>query len=292
MSGGVAMGAAAATLAASESRVERRFAALKAEGRGGLVIFITAGDPDPETSFALISGLPGAGADVIEIGMPFSDPMADGPAVQAASLRALNAGMTLAKTLDLVARFRSQDGDTPVILMGYYNPIYSYGVERFLEDAVKAGADGLIIVDLPPEEDDELCQPAIRAGLHWIRLATPTTDDKRLPTVLADTSGFVYYISILGITGTRSASTDAVRAAVERLKRHTDLPIAVGFGIKTPEQAAEVAGVADAAVVGSALIDCLKSGLDERDQATPGLIGDVLDFVRSLAEGVRRARDG
>jgi tryptophan synthase alpha chain len=292
MSGGEATAAAAATLAAGESRVERRFAALRAEERGGLVTFITAGDPDPDTSLALISGLPGAGADVIEIGMPFSDPMADGPAIQAASLRALKAGMTLAKTLDLVARFRSQDGDTPVILMGYYNPIYSYGVERFLQDAVKAGADGLIIVDLPPEEDDELCQPAIRAGLHWIRLATPTTDDKRLPTVLADTSGFVYYVSILGITGTRSAGADAVRAAVGRLKRHTDLPIAVGFGIKSPEQAAEVAGVADAAVVGSALIDRLKSGLDERDQATPGLIGDVLDFVASLAEGVRRARNG
>lgn len=224
--------------------------------------------------------------------MPFSDPMADGPVIQAASLRALNAGMTLKGTLELVARFRARDDETPVILMGYYNPIYSYGVDRFLVDARGAGVDGLIIVDLPPEEDEELCQPAIDAGLHWIRLATPTTDDKRMPVVLANTSGFVYYVSIMGITGTRSATAGAVREAIERLKRHTNLPIAVGFGIKTPGQAAEVANVADAAVVGSALIDRLKAGLDENGRATPGLADGVLDLVRELADGVRKGRTG
>ena len=275
-----------------ESRVERRFAALQAQGRGGLVTFITAGDPDAETSFQILSGLPGAGADIVELGMPFSDPMADGPAIQAASLRALNAGMTLKGTLELVARFRARDDETPVILMGYYNPIYSYGVDRFLVDARGAGVDGLIIVDLPPEEDEELCQPALDAGLHWIRLATPTTDDKRMPVVLANTSGFVYYVSIMGITGTRSATAEAVREAIERLKRHTNLPVAVGFGIKTPGQAAEVANVADAAVVGSALIDRLKARLDENGRATPGLADDVLDLVRELAEGVRKGRTG
>ncbi len=275
-----------------ESRVERRFAALQAQGRGGLVTFITAGDPDAETSFQILSGLPEAGADIVELGMPFSDPMADGPAIQAASLRALGAGMTLKGTLELVARFRAQDDETPVILMGYYNPIYSYGVDRFLVDARGAGVDGLIIVDLPPEEDVELCQPALDAGLHWIRLATPTTDDKRMPVVLANTSGFVYYVSIMGITGTRSATAEAVRQAIERLRRHTNLPVAVGFGIKTPEQAAEVANVADAAVVGSALIDRLKAGLDEGGRATPGLADNVLDLVRELAEGVRQGRTG
>ncbi|MFQ5468227.1 MAG: tryptophan synthase subunit alpha, partial [Kiloniellaceae bacterium] len=228
--------------------------------------------------------------DVIELGMPFSDPMADGPAIQAASLRALKAGMTLPGTLDMVRRFRAGDETTPIVLMGYYNPIYSYGVDRFLRDAVAAGVDGLIIVDLPPEEDDELCKPALDAGLHWIRLATPTTDDARLPTVLANTSGFVYYVSILGITGTRSATAKAVRAAVERLKRHTDLPVAVGFGVKAPEQAAEIATVADAAVVGSALIDRLKAGLDENGRPGPGLAQDVLGLVRALAGGVRGAR--
>ena len=272
------------------SRVERRFAALQAEGRGGLVVFVACGDPDPETFFDILSGLPGAGVDVIEMGMPFSDPMADGPAVQAASLRALQAGMTLKGTLDMAARFRTGDADTPIILMGYYNPIYSYGTARFLEDARAAGVDGLIVVDLPPEEDEELCQPAIDAGLHWIRLATPTTDDARLPTVLSNTSGFVYYVAIMGITGTRSASGEAVRQAVARLKAHTELPVAVGFGVKTPEQAAEIAAVADAAVVGSSVIERLKAGLDAENRATPGLVADVLGFVRSLAEGVRQGR--
>ncbi|MCH8038059.1 MAG: tryptophan synthase subunit alpha [Proteobacteria bacterium] len=275
-----------------QSRVERRFAALRSEGRGGLIVFVACGDPDPETFFEILSGLPGAGVDVIEMGMPFSDPMADGPAIQAASLRALKAGMTLSGTLDMAARFRAKDDETPIILMGYYNPIYSYGPRKFLEDARAAGVDGLIVVDLPPEEDEELCQPAIDAGLHWIRLATPTTDDERLPTVLSKTSGFVYYVAIMGITGTRSASAAAVREAVTRLKRHTDLPIAVGFGIKTPEQAAEITSVADAAVVGSAVIERLKAGLDEAGRAKPGLVGDVLGFVRALAEGVRKGRPG
>jgi tryptophan synthase alpha chain len=273
-----------------QSRVERRFAALKAEGRSGLVVFVACGDPDPETFFELLSGLPGAGVDVIEIGMPFSDPMADGPAIQAASLRALKAGMTLRGTLDMAARFRVKDDDTPIVLMGYFNPIYSYGTGKFLEDARAAGVDGLIIVDLPPEEDDELCQPALDAGLHWIRLATPTTDDARLPTVLSNTSGFVYYVSIMGITGTRSASGEAVRQAVARLKAHTDLPIAVGFGVRTPEQAAEIAAIADAAVVGSSIIERLKAGLDADNRATPGMVDDVLSFVRTLAEGVRKGR--
>ena len=275
---------------AGQSRVERRFAALRSEGRGGLVVFVACGDPDPETFFEILSGLPEAGVDVIEIGMPFSDPMADGPAIQAASLRALRAGMTLSGTLEMAARFRTQDDETPIILMGYYNPIYSYGPRKFLEDARAAGVDGLIVVDLPPEEDEELCQPALDAGLHWIRLATPTSDDARLPTVLSNTSGFVYYVAIMGITGTRSASGEAVRQAVARLKTHTDLPVAVGFGIKTPEQAAEIAAVADAAVVGSSVIERLKAGLDADNRATPGLVDDVLGFVRSLAEGVRKGR--
>ena len=275
-----------------QSRLEARFAALRAEGRGGLVTFTTAGDPDFETALEILQGLPAAGADVIELGMPFSDPMADGPAIQASSLRALKAGMTLAKTLELVRRFRAGDQATPVILMGYYNPIYSYGNARFLADAVAAGVDGLIIVDLPPEEDAELCRPALEAGLHWIRLATPTTDDARLPTVLSNTSGFVYYVSIMGITGTRSATAEAVQGAVARLKRHTDLPVAVGFGIKTPEQAAEVARAADAAVVGSALVERIKGALDGEGRPGPGLSEEVLGFVRALAGGVRGARGG
>ena len=269
------------------SRIERRFAALRGAGRGGFVAFVTAGDPDLETSREILMGLPAAGADVIELGMPFSDPMADGPAIQASSLRALQSGMTLRKTLELVKAFREGDGETPIVLMGYYNPIYIYGVDAFLHDAVAAGVDGLIIVDLPPEEDDELCEPAVAAGLHWIRLATPTTDDARLPTVLTNTSGFVYYVSILGITGTKSAAAATVREAVARLKRHTDLPIAVGFGIKTPAQAAEVAGVADAAVVGSALVDKVREGLDEAGRPGPGLAAGVLSLVQSLAAGVR-----
>jgi tryptophan synthase alpha chain len=274
------------------TRMERRFAALAAEGRGGLITFMTAGDPDAQTARDLVAGLPAAGADVIELGMPFSDPMADGPAVQASSLRALAAGMTLAGTLDLVRHFRTADQDTPVVLMGYYNPIYSYGVERFLADATAAGVDGLIVVDLPPEEDSELCRPAIDAGVHWIRLVTPTTDEARLPVVLENAGGFLYYVSILGITGTRSATGDAVRQAVTRLKRQTDLPVAVGFGIKTPAQAAEVAAVADAAVVGSALIERIRAGLDSSGRAKPGLVADVHGLVRELAQAVRAARNG
>lgn len=269
------------------SRVDARFAALKREGRAGLVTFITAGDPDLETSWEIIRGLPDAGADIIEIGMPFSDPMADGPAIQAASQRALNNGMTLAKTLDLVRRFRQQDQETPLILMGYYNPIYSMGPQRFIQQAVAAGVDGLIIVDLPPEEDEELCEPAVDAGLHWIRLATPTTDGERLPRVLENTSGFLYYVSVLGITGTRSALTEQVAEAVQRFRQHTTIPIAVGFGIKTPEQAAAIGKVADAAVVGSAIIVRIADSLDEADKATGETVPAALDLVRALSAGMR-----
>jgi tryptophan synthase alpha chain len=276
--------------AADTGRIAERFAKLKKEGRGGFVTFVTAGDPDPETSWEILKGLPEAGADLIELGMPFSDPMADGPAIQASSLRALNNGMTLKKTLELARRFRDGDSGTPLIMMGYYNPIYQYGVDRFLADFKTAGGDGLIIVDLPPEEDEELCLPALRAGLNFIRLATPTTDDKRLPKVLSNTSGFVYYVSIMGITGTRSAADADIAAAVQRLKRHTALPIAVGFGIRTPDQAAAVARVADAAVVGSALVSRVADGLDEVGKAKPGLADSVLKLVRELADGVRGAR--
>ncbi len=272
---------------ADSGRIRRRFEALAAEGRGGLVAFVTAGDPDYRTSKEIVLGLAGAGADLIELGMPFSDPMADGPAVQASSLRALKSGMKLAKCLDLVRELRQGDDDTPVVLMGYYNPIYSYGPEKFLTEAREAGVDGLIIVDLPPEEDVELCLPALAAGINFIRLATPTTDDARLPAVLANTSGFVYYVSVMGITGTKSASEDAVRAAVERLRGHTDLPIGVGFGIRTPQQARAVSRVANAAVVGSAIVDRVVAGLDEDGRATPGLAASVLAYVGELAAGVR-----
>jgi len=273
-----------------QGRIQRRFAALATEGRAALVTFLTAGDPDFETSLALVRGLPGAGADLVEIGMPFTDPMADGPAIQAASLRALAAGASMVNTLALVRAFRSGDNATPVILMGYFNPIYRYGVARFLVDAKAAGVDGLIVVDLPPEEDAELCLPALAAGVSFIRLATPTTDDARLPTVLRHTSGFVYYVSITGITGTAAASDQAVSAAVARLRRHTGLPIAVGFGITTPAQAAAVAKVADAAVVGSAIVSRLAKGLDAQGKPGPGVVGDVLGFVGELAAGVRGAR--
>ena len=272
------------------TRIERRFAALKSADRGGFVTFITAGDPNYELSLDLLRQLPAAGADVIELGMPFTDPMADGPAIQASSLRALRTGMTLKKTLKLIAEFRQGDNDTPIILMGYYNPIYSYGVPAFLKDAKAAGVDGLIVVDLPPEEDEELCLPALKAGLNFIRLATPTTDDKRLPAVLRNTSGFVYYVSIAGITGTRSAANADVSAAVARLKRHTDLPVAVGFGIKTADQAAEIAKVADAAVVGSALVSRIGAHVDDSGTASPKAVSDTLALVRELAAGVRRAR--
>lgn len=272
-----------------KTRIDRRFAALKAEGRAGLVTFLMAGDPDHETSLKIISALPKAGADVLEIGMPFTDPMADGPAIQAAGLRALKGGETLTKTIDLVRRFRKADNETPVVLMGYYNPIYIYGVDRFLADAKAAGVDGLIVVDLPPEEDVELCLPAMKAGVNFIRLATPTTDDKRLPAVLANTSGFVYYVSITGITG--SAAPDAARVgqAVARIKRHTDLPVAVGFGVKDAARARLIAQNADAVVVGSALIDVLARSLDKDGNATKTTVAAVTDLVVSLAEGVRSA---
>ncbi len=276
--------------AGEASRLERRFRALREEGRGGLVTFVTAGDPDLETGFELFRRLPQAGADIIELGVAFTDPMADGPAIQEANLRALKAGVTLAKTLDMVRRFRAEDDDTPVILMGYYNPLYSYGVDRFLTDAKAAGVDGLIMVDMPPEEDAELCLPALEAGVAFIRLATPTTDDARLPAVLRNTSGFVYYVSITGTTGAASAADADITAAVGRLRKHTDLPVAVGFGIRTPEQAAAVARVADAAVVGTAIVSRIADNLDEDGTALPQLADSVLDLVNGLAEGVRGAR--
>jgi tryptophan synthase alpha chain len=276
----------------SAARIEARFAQLKREGRAGLVTYLTCGDPDAATFATLLDALPEAGADLVEVGMPFSDPMADGPAIQAASLRALNAGMTLAKTLAIVRRFRAHDDATPIVLMGYYNPIYRYGVARFLADAKDAGVDGLIVVDLPPEHDDELCLPALQAGIDFIRLATPTTDDQRLPAVLKHTAGFIYYVSVAGITGTKSAAIDAVSAAVARLKRHSELPVAVGFGIRTPDQAGAVARVADAAVVGSALVDTVARALDGERRATPGLVAAVAAEVKALSAGVRRARRG
>ncbi|MFQ5939843.1 MAG: tryptophan synthase subunit alpha [Alphaproteobacteria bacterium] len=276
--------------AAQEGRIARRFARLKAKGCGGFVPFITAGDPDGDTSLALLKGLAGAGADLIELGMPFSDPMADGPIIQASSQRALKAGARMRRTLAMVEAFRADDGETPLILMGYYNPIFSYGVGAFLADARAAGVDGLIVVDLPPEEDEELRPAAREAGLDFVRLATPTTDDKRIARVLDGASGFIYYVSITGITGTRSAAIAAVTEAVGRLRRHTDLPIAVGFGIKTPEQAAAVASAADAAVVGSALVEKIRDGLDEAGAARAGLVEAVLGFASSLAKGVHEAR--
>ena len=268
-------------------RIRGRFELLKTENRGGLITFVTAGDPDPETSRELVLGLANAGADLIELGMPFTDPMADGPAIQASSLRALSAGASMVKTLELAQAFRASDNKTPLVLMGYFNPIYIYGVEQFLSDARAAGVDGLIAVDLPPEEDAELCLPALDAGVNFIRLATPTTDDERLPAVLANTNGFIYYVSVMGITGTKSVPEDAVRIAVERLRRHTELPIAVGFGIKTAKQAAVIAGIADAAVVGSSIVDKIAAQLDGSGHAKPNLVTNVLSFVSELAQGVR-----
>lgn len=270
--------------------MDARFAQLKKEGRSAFVTFVMAGDPDPETSLAVVKALPQAGADVIELGMPFTDPMADGPSIQAAGLRALKAGMTLRKTLALVRSFRDSDDTTPIVLMGYYNPIYIYGVDAFLADAKIAGVDGLIIVDLPPEEDDELCVPALRAGLNFIRLATPTTDDKRLPAVLANTSGFVYCVSITGITGAAAADATAVSAAVDRIKRHTSLPVCVGFGIRTPETARAIAAHADGAVVGTALVDALRGSLDADGRATAKTVSAVADLAAALAQGVRGAK--
>jgi tryptophan synthase alpha chain len=272
------------------TRIDARFAELGKQGRSAFITFLMAGDPDIETSLAIIKALPKAGADVIEIGMPFTDPMADGPAIQASGLRALKAGMTLKKTLALVRDFRAGDGATPIVLMGYYNPIYIYGVDKFLADAKSAGVDGLIIVDLPPEEDHELCLPAMQAGLNFIRLATPTTDDRRLPAVLANTSGFVYYVSITGITGSASANTTAVGDAVARIKRHTKLPVCVGFGIRTPEAARAIAQNADGVVVGTALVDAMRGSFDADGHATAKTVGAVADLVAALAQGVRGAK--
>src|SRR5450830_417681 len=272
------------------TRIDRRFAALKDEGRAALVTFTMAGDPDYDTSLAIAKALPKAGADVIELGMPFTDPMADGPAIQAAGVRALAAGQNMIKTLALVCEFRKADDITPIVLMGYYNPIYIYGVDRFLVDAKAAGVDGLIVVDLPPEEDQELCLPALKAGVNFIRLATPTTDDKRLPTVLNNTSGFVYYVSIIGITGAATPDASKVATAVSRIKRHTELPVAVGFGVRTAEQARAIAAGADGVVVGSALVDALRTSLDKNSKAGPGTVKAVTDLVSVLAAGVRAAR--
>jgi tryptophan synthase alpha chain len=271
-------------------RIAEKFAALAREGRAGLIPFVMTGDPDPATSLAIVKALPQAGADVIELGMPFTDPMADGPAIQAAGLRALRAGQTMVKTLGLVRDFRLNDATTPIVLMGYYNPIYIYGVERFVADAAAAGVDGLIVVDLPPEEDSELCLPAIAAGLNFIRLATPTTDDKRLPAVLANTSGFVYYVSITGITGAAAPDARRVTEAVARIKRHTTLPVAVGFGVKNAASAAVIARGADAVVVGSALVERVRTSLDEAGHPTAAKVAFVTDLVAEIAAGVQGAR--
>lgn len=272
------------------TRIDARFAELKKEDRSAFVTFVMCGDPDMATSLEIIKALPKAGADIIEVGMPFTDPMADGPAIQAAGLRALKAGMTLKKTLQVVRDFRKGDATTPIVLMGYYNPIYIYGVDKFLADAKADGVDGLIIVDLPPEEDTELCIPAMKAGLNFIRLATPTTDDERLPAVLENTSGFVYYVSITGITGSAAANATQVSDAVARIKRHTKLPVCVGFGIRTPDAARDIAKAANGAVVGSALIDVMRETLDANGKATAKTVPAVADFVSSLAQGVRGAK--
>lgn len=272
------------------SRIDDTFARLKAQNKKAFVAYIMAGDPDVARSLAVMQGLPGAGVDVIELGLPFTDPMADGPTIQLAGQRALEGGMTLDKTLQMVRDFRAGDKTTPIVLMGYYNPIYIYGVDKFLADAKSAGVDGLIIVDLPPEEDTELCIPAMKAGLNFIRLATPTTDDKRLPAVLANTSGFVYYVSITGITGSAAADTAQVSDAVARIKRHTQLPVCVGFGIRTPDAARGIAQAANGAVVGSALIDALRATLDSEGRATAKTVPAVADLASALARGVRGAK--
>jgi tryptophan synthase alpha chain len=276
----------------TSGRIEACFAGLREEGRAAFVPFIMAADPDYKTTLEILKGLPSAGADIIEIGVMYSDPMADGPAIQAAGLRAKAGGARVTKTLDMVRDFRKEDDTTPIILMGYYNPIYIYGVETFLADAQEVGVDGLIVVDLPPEEDSELCIPALDAGMHFIRLATPTTDDERIPAVLANTSGFVYYVAVAGITGTKSADTSTIRAALNRLKRHTKLPVAVGFGIKTPAQVAEIGKIADAVVVGSALVDIIEANLDDNGNAKAGLVDKALEFVATLAKGVQSSKKG
>jgi tryptophan synthase alpha chain len=268
------------------TRIDRRFAALGRQGRAALVTFITAGDPDLATSLAILKALPSAGADVIELGMPFSDPMADGPAIQASGLRALKGGQTMRKTLAMVAEFRKSEAETPVVLMGYYNPIYVFGVAAFLREAKAAGVDGLIVVDLPPEEDDELCLPALRAGLNFIRLATPTTDDRRLPAVLANTSGFVYYVSIAGITGAAAPDVKEVATSVARLKAHSHLPVAVGFGVKSASSVATIAASADGVVVGSAIVEAVRTSLRD-GKAGPNTVDAVVAKVGELAGGVR-----
>jgi tryptophan synthase alpha chain len=272
------------------TRIDKRFADLRKDGRAALVTFTMAGDPDYDTALAIAKALPKAGADVIELGMPFTDPMADGPAIQAAGVRALHGGQDMKKTLAMVREFRKGDDATPIVLMGYYNPIYIYGVDKFLADAKTAGVDGLIVVDLPPEEDEELCIPALKSGLNFIRHATPTTDDKRLPAVLNNTSGFVYYVSITGITGAATPDAGKVTSAVARIKRHTRLPVAVGFGVKNAAQARAIAEGADGVVVGSALVDALRASLDKNGKATGATVKAVADLVTSLSEGVRSAR--
>ncbi|MFC6790287.1 tryptophan synthase subunit alpha [Methylobacterium komagatae] len=272
---------------ATPSRIDITFAKARSEGRAVLVTYIMGGDPDPETSLEVLRALPGAGADILEFGMPFTDPMADGPAIQAAGLRALKAGQDVAKTLGLVRRFRAENDTTPIVLMGYYNPIHTYGVDRFLADAVEAGIDGLIVVDCPPEEDSELCLPALAKGIAFIRLATPTTDERRLPAVLANTAGFVYYVSITGITGTATPDFGRVAEAVGRIRKHTDLPVVVGFGVKSGAHAAAIAKGADGVVVGSALVDALHRSLDSEGRAGNGTVEAVTSLVRELAEGVR-----
>jgi tryptophan synthase alpha chain len=274
------------------TRIDRRFATLREEGKAGFVAFVTAADPDVDTCLEIVKGLPAAGADVIELGMPFTDPMADGPAIQAASLRALKSGGSMKTTLEIVRRFREGDDDTPIVLMGYYNPVYHYGVEAFLRDASEAGVDGLIIVDLPPEEDDELCLPAKAAGLNFIRLATPTTDAARLPAVLANTSGFLYYVAIAGITGTGSADMGKLKTEVGAIRAATDLPIAVGFGIKTPENAAEIGGFADAVVVGSAMVQIVADNLDGTGRPKAGLVQEIHAKVSELAGAAHNAKNG
>ena len=274
----------------ADTRIDRRMAKLKAEGRPALVTYFMSGDPDYETSLRIMKALPEAGADVIEMGMPFSDPMADGPTIQAAGLRALKSGQTLAKTLAMAAEFRKDDDDTPIVMMGYYNPIFIYGVDRFLADARASGIDGLIVVDLPPEMDEELCLPALKAGINFIRLATPTTDDKRLPTVLRNTSGFVYYVSMTGITGSALPDTSRVASAVSRIKAHTDLPVCVGFGVKTASQASAIGASADGVVVGTAIVNAVANVIDPSGKLTADPAEAVATLVDGLAHGVRRAR--
>lgn len=272
------------------TRIDKTFAETAKKNRPALVTYMMAGDPDFETSLEIMKALPCAGSDVIELGMPFSDPMADGPTIQAAGIRALKSGQTLNKTLELVSEFRKSDKNTPIVLMGYYNPIYIHGVDRFLDDAKNAGVDGLLVVDLPPEMDDELCLPAVKAGINFIRLATPTTDNKRLPKVLANTSGFVYYVSMTGITGQALADTDSVATAVKNIKNHTSLPVAVGFGIKTKEQAAKIGQSADGVVVGSAIVKAIAETLDENNHVKGDAVKAATDLVKQLSAGVREAR--